>query len=449
MEFVPANNLEQLLPEPGMKTRPAGRSANVTNDQFQHHLQASTQTSSTSAPLTDESQPEETEADAQPPLDASPVEVDSTGNDSEAAEKVDSAEAEADASQLKEPANGIKESESRETGQAATAAATPEVIASASSGQDTKSHSEDSDVATEALTAGKVDPQTGRNATPSSQITQDQATRPPGSSSEEQGVTAPTEPGEEPHEARDDAKKTVRTQSGENLGVAKKPGHEHKITAEPDQSAQQLKTDEWTELPECGNKENQSLSPSSNQRSDVNGNALNGEVRGDTNHGRLREGSATRSTDSPRESGELNHGEQARLVQRVSRAIESAQLRGGPLRLRLSPPELGSLRLEITVEKGVLSAKIEAESQMARAVLLDNLPQLRDRLSEQGVQIENFDVDVSDHLADHTQQHTDDAHNHEEHRSNRAFTDKQQQEEKGAPTESPISLNKGKLNIVV
>ena len=86
---------------------------------------------------------------------------------------------------------------------------------------------------------------------------------------------------------------------------------------------------------------------------------------------------------------------------------------------------------------------------MARAVLLDNLPQLRDRLSEQGVQIENFDVDVSDHLADHTQQHTDDAHNHEEHRSDRAFTDKQQQEEKGAPTESPISLNKGKLNIVV
>jgi flagellar hook-length control protein FliK len=97
----------------------------------------------------------------------------------------------------------------------------------------------------------------------------------------------------------------------------------------------------------------------------------------------------------------------------------------------------------------VLSAKIEAESQMARAVLLDNLPQLRDRLSEQGVQIENFDVDVSDHSTDHAQQQTDDAHNHAEHPADQSSADKQQQEDQGSPTETPSSLSKGKLNIVV
>lgn len=86
----------------------------------------------------------------------------------------------------------------------------------------------------------------------------------------------------------------------------------------------------------------------------------------------------------------------ARFVSRVARAFRIAQDRGGSLQLRLSPPELGSLRLEVTVHHGGLSARIEAETSAARNALLDNLPALRDRLAEQNLRIERFDVDVRD-----------------------------------------------------
>jgi flagellar hook-length control protein FliK len=69
---------------------------------------------------------------------------------------------------------------------------------------------------------------------------------------------------------------------------------------------------------------------------------------------------------------------------------------GGQLRLRLSPPELGALRLDVSVRDGALSARLEAETPAARAVLLDNLPALRDRLAEQQIRLERFDVDLMD-----------------------------------------------------
>jgi flagellar hook-length control protein FliK len=39
-------------------------------------------------------------------------------------------------------------------------------------------------------------------------------------------------------------------------------------------------------------------------------------------------------------------------------------------------------------------AHLEAETEVAKATIVDNLPALRDRLAEQGVRIERFDVDV-------------------------------------------------------
>jgi flagellar hook-length control protein FliK len=83
-----------------------------------------------------------------------------------------------------------------------------------------------------------------------------------------------------------------------------------------------------------------------------------------------------------------------RFVSRVAKAIHTAQERGGTLQLRLSPPELGAMRLELLVQDGVLAAKLETETPAARRVLLDHLPVLRERLAEQNIRIERFDVDV-------------------------------------------------------
>jgi flagellar hook-length control protein FliK len=83
-----------------------------------------------------------------------------------------------------------------------------------------------------------------------------------------------------------------------------------------------------------------------------------------------------------------------RLLNRVAKAFQSAQQRGGPLRIRLHPRELGSLKIELQVENGAMTAKLEVETTAARTALLDNLGGLRERLAEQGVRVEQFEVDV-------------------------------------------------------
>ena len=56
------------------------------------------------------------------------------------------------------------------------------------------------------------------------------------------------------------------------------------------------------------------------------------------------------------------------------------------------------------MEKGALTARLEAETHTARNLLLDHLPQLRDRLMEQGIRIEQFHVDVSQQDTGQSQQ---------------------------------------------
>ena len=82
-----------------------------------------------------------------------------------------------------------------------------------------------------------------------------------------------------------------------------------------------------------------------------------------------------------------------RLLTRVARAFHSAQ-DGGEVRIRLSPPELGALRMEVRVLEGALVARLETETAAARTAIVENLPVLRERLAEQGVRIERFDVDL-------------------------------------------------------
>jgi len=89
-----------------------------------------------------------------------------------------------------------------------------------------------------------------------------------------------------------------------------------------------------------------------------------------------------------------NQVDQARFVQRVAKAFRTADDQGGQIRIRLSPPELGSLKLEITLRNGVMTAKLETETNSARTLLLDNLPALRQRLADQNIKIERFDVDL-------------------------------------------------------
>lgn len=89
--------------------------------------------------------------------------------------------------------------------------------------------------------------------------------------------------------------------------------------------------------------------------------------------------------------------DRVRFVQRVVRAFEAVGDRNGSVRLRLHPPDLGNLRLEVTVRDGMMTARMEVETTTARSMLLDNLPALRDRLADQDIRVTRFDVDLTDH----------------------------------------------------
>lgn len=128
-------------------------------------------------------------------------------------------------------------------------------------------------------------------------------------------------------------------------------------------------------------------------QSPANTHAVAGGPAAGAETGRSTTGSAKRGSEMGRSTG-LSQTDQARFIGRVSRAFQTIGETGGQIRLRLSPAELGSLRLDVTVKDGVLSARIEAETDHARQVLTDNLPQLRERLGEQGIKIERFDIDL-------------------------------------------------------
>jgi len=102
------------------------------------------------------------------------------------------------------------------------------------------------------------------------------------------------------------------------------------------------------------------------------------------------------SGESAQQTAESTSGdaaERAQFVQRVVRAFESAADRAGHVRMRLYPPELGSLRLDLTIRNGQMTARMETETQSAQNTLLDNLPALKERLAEHHITVERFDVE--------------------------------------------------------
>ncbi|MDF1840807.1 MAG: flagellar hook-length control protein FliK [Rubripirellula sp.] len=83
-----------------------------------------------------------------------------------------------------------------------------------------------------------------------------------------------------------------------------------------------------------------------------------------------------------------------KLIQRVSKAFQHLGPDGGTVRLRLAPAELGSVRVEMRVHQRNMQARIVAETEAASTALREHLPELRQRLESQGLQIERLEVEI-------------------------------------------------------
>lgn len=96
------------------------------------------------------------------------------------------------------------------------------------------------------------------------------------------------------------------------------------------------------------------------------------------------------------EAAEAADADGRALIDRVTSAVRAGQ-RGGIQRMqvRLHPPELGQLRVDLRVTDLQLTAQLETQTVAARSMILDNLDTLRDNLALHGIQIQEFEVRVA------------------------------------------------------
>lgn len=71
-----------------------------------------------------------------------------------------------------------------------------------------------------------------------------------------------------------------------------------------------------------------------------------------------------------------------------------ALLQRGEVKLRLNPPELGSMRIEISTTGDEVTAKLRTTSESARKVVELHLPQLRENFTKAGVRVDHIEVTV-------------------------------------------------------
>jgi flagellar hook-length control protein FliK len=77
--------------------------------------------------------------------------------------------------------------------------------------------------------------------------------------------------------------------------------------------------------------------------------------------------------------------------------------RGGAMTLRLDPPELGELRVQMTIARGVVTADFHAGTPQAQTLLDKHMAALRHSLESQGLTVERLSVHAG--ATQHGQQH--------------------------------------------
>ena len=83
------------------------------------------------------------------------------------------------------------------------------------------------------------------------------------------------------------------------------------------------------------------------------------------------------------------------VLDQAAYAIQYSHVSGQQMQLHLNPPELGALQVDVSMHNGLLTARIEAQTPTAQQILTDNISQLKDSLTQQGVSFDQIDVHLS------------------------------------------------------
>lgn len=84
-----------------------------------------------------------------------------------------------------------------------------------------------------------------------------------------------------------------------------------------------------------------------------------------------------------------------RTMPGVARGLDTlAQQKGGTLLMRLDPPSLGQVKLEMTMHAGRVAVALTASADSARSLLQTNLGMLRQALEDRGLAVERLTVET-------------------------------------------------------
>lgn len=84
------------------------------------------------------------------------------------------------------------------------------------------------------------------------------------------------------------------------------------------------------------------------------------------------------------------------LVDKVTELMHRSHDTGQQLALEITPPDLGRVRIQVHSEGGLLTASVETQTDAARQLLTERLPELRESLQQQGVTLDRIEISQQD-----------------------------------------------------
>jgi flagellar hook-length control protein FliK len=132
---------------------------------------------------------------------------------------------------------------------------------------------------------------------------------------------------------------------------------------------------------------------------------IGGGTSSDTAAIELRAGDPAGHNNDPTSSGKTENlsrtdiADRARLIHRITKAFAKLGVDGGQVRMKLHPETLGGVLLEMRVRGRQVEATVTADNEVARDLLLQQLPELRQRLESQGMTVNRLEVALQDDSA--------------------------------------------------
>lgn len=88
----------------------------------------------------------------------------------------------------------------------------------------------------------------------------------------------------------------------------------------------------------------------------------------------------------------LRH-EKAEIAPQIAKGLATLlDRKGGRMQIQLRPEALGRVNVDLTIDSGVVHARLDAEQESARRLLGDELDRLRQMLEHRGLRVEKLEI---------------------------------------------------------